>query len=173
MYSLEYKMLLQVLHQLGASGEFQADIPPQAMLRDGGYVVLHVQNGDVVSCFISNKNGKKWYYDAEVQYLLLKFGILDWQLVSSASPETATSISSPAVSEAKPVERNENFVPQRCMVSPTRMHDWSILERSVYSLADGTRTIEQMAKLLSRPNQTIEQVIHDFEISGVIEWHYR
>ncbi len=173
MYSLEYEMLVQVLRQLGSSGEFHADIPSQAALREGGYVILRVQSGNVISCFIVNKKGQKLYHDVEVQRLLPKLGILDWQLVSSTPPKTASPNPPLAAPGAKPVERNEDPIPQRRMVSPAQMYAWSTLERSVYSLADGTRTIEQIAKLLSRPIQTIEQVIHKLDVSGVIEWHSR
>jgi len=173
MYSLEYKMMLQVLRQLGSSGEFHADIPPQVALREGGYVVLRLQSGNVISCFIFNKNGKKLYHGAEAQRLLPKLGILDWQVASTTSLKSA-SLSAPlVVSEVRPVLRDEDFIPQRRMVSPAQMQSWSTLERSVYSLADGTRTIEQIAKLLSRPKETIGQIIHNFEVSRVIEWHRR
>jgi hypothetical protein len=173
MYSLEYKMMLQALRQLGSSGEFHADIPPQAALREGGYIILHVQNGNVVSCFILNKKGQKLYHNAEAQRLLPKLGILDWQLVSSTPPKPASPNPPIAVPDVKPVHGDEDFIPQRRMVSPAQMRTWSTLERSVYSLADGTRTIEQIAKLLSRPKEIIGQVIHNFEISRVIEWHRR
>jgi hypothetical protein len=173
MYSLEYGMMLQVLHQLGSSGEFHADIPPQAALRQGGYVILHVQDGNVIAGFILNKKGQKLYHDADVQRLLPKLGILDWQLVPSTPPKSASPNPPIAVPDVKTVHRDEDIIPQRRMVSPTQMRAWSTLERSVYSLADGTRTIEQIAKLLSRPKEIIGQVIHNFEISRVIEWHRR
>lgn len=173
MYSLEYKMILQVLRQLGSSGEFHADISPQAALRDGGYVALRVQNGNVISCFIFNRNGQKLYHDAEAQFLLPKFGALDWQFVSSTPPKPASPNPPLVLPGVKPVQRDEDFIPQRHTVSPNQMRTWSTLERSVYSLADGTRTVEQIATLLSRPNQIIEQIIHNFELSGVIEWRRR
>jgi hypothetical protein len=173
MYSLEYKMILQVLRQLGSSGEFHADISSQAAFRDGGYVVLRVQNGNVISCFIFNRNGQKLYHDAEAHVLLSKLGVLDWQLVSSTSPKPASPKPTTSVLGVKPVQREGDLVPQRHMVSPDQIRTWSTLERSVYSLADGTRTIEQIAMLLSRPNQIIEQIVQNFELSGVIEWHRR
>ena len=173
MYSLEYRMMLHVLRELASSGEFRADIPPQAALREGGHVVLYVQNGKVTFCFILNKKGQKLYHDAEVQRLLPKFGILDWQLVPSAPPKTASLNPPLAVPGVKPMQRDEDFIPQHRMVTPAQMRGWSTLERSVYSLADGTRTVEQIAKLLSRPNETIGQILHNFEVSHVIEWHRR
>ena len=168
MYSLEYRMMVHVLHQLGSSGEFHAEISSRAALKGGGRVVLVVQSGKVISCFIFNKNGQKLYHDNEAQRLLLTLGVLDWKLVPSTSTKASGPVTpSPALS-AKPAERNEHFIPRRLMVPNTRLNTWSTLERSVYLLADGTRSIEQIAKLLSRPIMTIEQIIRNFEIVGVI-----
>jgi len=162
MYSLKYEMMLQVLHQLGSSGEFRADIPSQAALKEGGVVILRVLGGKVISCIIANKHGQKLYHDADAERLLPRFGILDWQLIS------------PAVPEMKPVEKKEDLIPMRhIVVPPAEIHSWAPLQRSVYLLADGTRTVEQIAKLLSRPVQTIEQILHYFETSGIIRWYRR
>lgn len=175
MYSLSYEMMTQVLRQLGSSGEFHAAIPSQGALREGGHAVLQVQNGNVVFCFIYSKSGKKLSHNGEAQRLLLKLGILDWKLVPPTQdmPLRDTSPVPPVVPGVKPVERNRDFIPQRRMVPKAMMSTWPTLERSVYSLADGTRTIEQIAKLLSRPIEAVEQVVHTFEVTGVIEWHSR
>jgi hypothetical protein len=163
MYSLEYETMIQVLRQLGYSGEFHADVSSQATLKEGGRVVLLVRSGNVISCFILNKNGQKVYHDAETLRLLPRLGILDWKLVSSTSAKSSTG-----PLRAKPVERNEPFIPRRFLVPETRIRSWSTLQRSVYFLVDGIRSTEQIAILLSRPLPTIEQVIHDFEAFGVI-----
>jgi len=161
-------MMVRVLHQLGSSGEFHADVPSRAALRGGGRVILLVQNGNVVSCFIFNKNGQKLYHDNEAQRLLLTFGTLDWKLVSSISPKAASPVTPSPAQKAKPAESNGYFIPRRLMVPDAQLHAWSTLERSVYFLVDGTRSIEQIATLLSRPITVIEQVIHNFEVAGVI-----
>jgi hypothetical protein len=167
MYSLKYEMMIQVLQMLAYSGELQANIPSQAVLREGGRVVLLVKKVKVISCLIFDKNGHKLYDDAQAQRQLLKFGIVDWQLVSSAESQTASSV----LPEAIPAQRERDFIPQRLPGYQTQMPTWSILERSVFSLADGTRTIEQIAMLLSRPIQTIVEVIYKLAKSGVITWH--
>ena len=176
MYSLSYEMMIQVLRQLGSSGEFHADIPSQAALREGGRVVLQVQSGNVVFCFIFNKSGKKLYHDGDAQRLLLRLGILDWKLAPPAHtmPLRDANLGLPVVEEKKSVEkRHRDLIPKRRRVPEATMRTWPTLERSVYSLADGTRTIEQIAKLLSRPVEAVEQVVHTFEVSGVIELHRR
>lgn len=169
MYSLEYGTMTQVLRQLGFSGEFHAKVSSQPALREGGEVVLLVQNGNVISCFIFNKKGQKLYHDVEAQRLLPKLGILDWQLTSSSFSPTANSVPPPAALPVNPTPSQKiGPIPQRRSVPEAQMRTWSMLERSVYSLVDGKHSIEQIATLLSRPISTIEQIIHKFEVSGVI-----
>jgi hypothetical protein len=183
MYSLEYGMMIRVLHQLKSSGEFHADVPPQAALKSGGHIVLFMQSGNVVSCLIFNSNGQKLYHDAEAQRLLPKLGVLEWKRASSTpsntfnpntpntitnKPNTFDPITPPVAPKANYTERKRHFNPRRLRVSETQMRSWSILERSVYSLADGVHSIEQIATLLSRPTTVIEQIIQNFEASGII-----
>jgi hypothetical protein len=169
MYSLEYERMVQVLRQLRSSGEFHADIPSRPPLRQGGRIILLVQKGNVVSCFILDKNGQKLYHDAEAQRLLPMFGVLDWKLINSAPTKTtASATSSSSIPAMYPTENLAGFIPRRLGISPGQAYAWSALERSVYSLVDGTRSIEQIALILRRPTTTIEQVIRGFEASRVI-----
>ncbi len=168
MYSLEYGMMVQVLRQLKYSGEFHADISSQSALRGGGQVIVVVRNGSVVSCFILDRNGLKLYENAEAQRLLPRLGILDWKRASTTVTQTTTPVTPPFVPIVKSEPRNSDFISHPQKVPGLQTHSWSTLQRSVYFLADGTRTIEQIASLLSRPVSTIEQIIHDFETSGVV-----
>jgi hypothetical protein len=49
------------------------------------------------------------------------------------------------------------------------MRTWSVFQRSVYLLSDGTRNQEQIATLLSRPLALIEQTIFQLQQLGAIE----
>ena len=171
MYSLKYEMMTQVLQQLAYSGELRASIPSQTALREGGQVVLLAQKGQVISCMLFNKNGRMLCYGVQAQHLLIRLGIVDWQLVSSTESQTASPVPLPSVPGAISVQRERDLVPQRLLDSQAQMPTWSTLERSVFALADGTRTVEQIAILLSRPIQTIVQVISKLDKSGVITWH--
>jgi len=165
MYSLEYRMMVQVLRQLGYSGEFHADVPPQAALRGGGGAVLIMHRGNVASCFILDKYGQKIYHDEEAAYLLSSCGILDWRLAPSTSGRRATA---PGASTTKPLEYNRPPIPYRLAISESQMRTWSPLERSVYILCDGTHSVEQIAALLSRPLSMIGLILYRLEISGAI-----
>src|SRR5215469_12837748 len=94
MYSLAYGMMVQVLRQLKYSGEFEANVASHAALKEGGRVILVVQNGNVISCFISDKYGQKLYHDAEAHRLLSTFGVLDWKRASTNLGNATHSASS-------------------------------------------------------------------------------
>jgi hypothetical protein len=169
MYSLEYRVMVQVLRQLNYSGEFHADVPSQPALRGGGRAVLLVERGSVISCLILNSRGEKVYEHAKAQRLLPTLGILDWKYISSTSAMMINPTVPATTSVAKSEERSTNFIPRRLLVAEGKMRSWSLLQRSVYFLADGTHSIAQIATLLSQPVITIIQIIRDFEASGVIE----
>jgi len=59
--------------------------------------------------------------------------------------------------------------PRRRPVTQEQMYTWSILERSVYMLCDGTHNYEQIAALLSRPLTIIERALDDLRQSRAIE----
>jgi len=183
MYSLAYGMMVQVLRRLGYSGEFQADVAPNATLKEGGSATLAVNNGNIVSCFVFNKYGQKLYHDAEAQRLLPTFGVLDWKLVPvnstrtvnpitppmmPALTKTVNPITPPMMPVVKPIEGKRRSIPRRLQVSEIQVRTWSALERSVYFLADGVRSTEQIAMLLSRSPATIEQIINNLEMAGAI-----
>jgi hypothetical protein len=181
-YSLDYNMVIQVLQQFRYSGEVHADVPLQVKLREGGRVILMVYNGVVRSCFILDRNGQKLYHDAEAQRLLPKLGVLEWKLVPFTSPPLTKpayppSIAPPFTKPAYPPSiappRNPSngahFYPRRRDIPQAQMRIWSVLQRSVYLLSDGTRNQEQIAALLSRPLNLIEQTISELQQLGVIE----
>jgi hypothetical protein len=170
-YSLDYDMVVEVLQQFHYSGEVHADVLPQAKLREGGRVVLFVSNGIVGSCFILDRSGRKQYHDAEAQRLLPKLGVLQWNLVSFASPQQPMkpAYSPPIAPQPINTSSGAYFCPRRLEVPQAQVHVRSVLQRSVYLLSDGTRTPEQIAVLLSRPLKVIEQTISELQRLGVIE----
>ncbi len=169
MYSLDYDMVVQVLHQFQYSGEVHADVLPQARLREGGRVVLIVSNGIVGSCFILDRNGQKLYHNAEAQRHLPKFGVLQWKLIPFTSPLPTKSAHAAPIAQPIDTSRDVHISPRRLAVPQAQMRAWTVLQRSVYLLCDGTRTQEQIAVLLSRPLSLIEQTISELQRLGVIE----
>jgi hypothetical protein len=164
-------MMVQTLRQFGYTGEVHADIPTRSALKGGGRVVLVVQNGNVVGCFIFNKDKQKLYDGVEAQLILARLNILDWRLVSSSPSPGIVRSTNPAtpLQTAKAPDKRVSFRPRRLMVPQSQMRTWSSLHRSVYFLADGMHNIEQIAALLSCPQQAVEQAIQDLQIIGGID----
>jgi hypothetical protein len=181
MYSLTFDMMVQTLRQFGYTGEAHADIPARSVLKGGGRVVLIVQNGTITDHFIFNKSGQKLYDGTESVLILARLGILNWRLAPLSSPNIArdarSALSPQAARDARsalspqaarPPEKSTFFTPRRLTVPQSQMRTWSTLHRSVYLLADGTHTIEQIAALLTRPPQIVEQAIQDLQMIGAI-----
>ncbi len=96
MYSLEYKMMAQVLSQLKYSGRFQTEVSPRSTLKEGGHVILEVQQGKIVSCVIIDKSGEPIYENQEAQKRLSNFGVLEWKLMpTQPSPTTRHAPNTP------------------------------------------------------------------------------
>jgi hypothetical protein len=176
-HSLDYDMMSQVLQQFNYSGEARADIPSQAVMKGGGRVTLAVKDGRILSCFILDKHGQKLSHDQEAYRLLARLGILEWELVPLSSPTSpATPAPTPQTNQpprTQPsVQTNRVYrsaFPRHLHVSQAQMRSWSMLQRSVYMLCDGTRSSEQLAALLSRPHDLIEQTLNDLRLLGAIE----
>jgi len=163
-------MMTQVLQQFRSTGEFRAYISPQPALKEGGQAVLMVQDGIIASCFILNRAEQKIYHDREANRLLSRLGVLDWKLTPSTP--TASKAVKDSIPASVPVVGSTSrraFYPRHRPVSAAQMRTWTMLHRSVYGLADGTRSSEQIAALLSRPPLTIEQVLHDLQAVHAIE----
>ena len=161
--------MTEVLQQFRPTGEFRAHISPQPALKEGGQAVLIVHNGTITSCFILDKAGRKIYHDEETGRLLSRLGVLDWQLAPSTSTasEPMKGAGSPPVA-ARPVG-TKIFYPRHLPVPLSQMRTWTMLQRSVYGLADGTRSSEQIAALLSRPPHIIEQVLRELQAFRAID----
>jgi hypothetical protein len=171
MYNLTYEMMVQTLRQFAYTGEAHAEIPARSALKGGGRAVLVVQNGNLTGCFIFNKGKQKLYDGMEAQQMLTRLNVLDWNLVSpSPSPAGVRSYQPATPSQAaKEPDKRSSFCPHRLVLSQSQMRTWSPLHRSVYFLADGKHTIEQIAILLSCSQQAVEQAIQDLQIIGGID----
>jgi hypothetical protein len=165
MYSLNYDMVIQVLQQYHYSGEVRADVPVESKLKGGGHVILTVQNGEIKSCLLFNKKEQKSYQGAEAARLLSKLGVLEWQLPSLTDRRSAAH----APVQQSPLEASTYVAPRRLIIPQEWMATWPTLQRSVYSLSDGTHTVKQIALLLSQPINVVEQMIYDLQKMGVLE----
>jgi predicted transcriptional regulator len=54
------------------------------------------------------------------------------------------------------------------VVEQLQMRSWSPIHKLVYGLADGTRSVAEIAEQLSATLKTIEEVLRDLQSIGVI-----
>jgi len=174
-YSLDIETLISVLQNRRIQGFLEADLSTGGFsgpLRSG-FIRVELQEGKIVSAFISDANGRILHRGQEA---LSKVGgvVLTWQLTetllnsldknvrydanfpgqhSSALNQTQ-SITHPLLS---PVDRSfalniGNFVPVRSQtISPERLRFLSRSVRSMYALVNGVNSIQRIADLLSLP----------------------
>jgi len=168
LYNLNYDMIIQILQQFNYSGEAHANTPPAHSIEKGGRIILHVQKGTVISCLILSKNGQKLHHDAEAQRLILKMGVLEWDL----TPYTPSQVMDVTQLSLQTLRRNtfpdSHASPQRRASYQNEVCSWLSLQRSVYYLCDGKHSSEQIAVLLSQSPHTIEQILHHLQKSGAI-----
>jgi len=163
-------MMVQTLRQFAYTGEAHAEISARSALKGGGRAALVVQSGNLTGCFIFNKDKQKLYDGMEAQQMLKRLNVLDWSLVSpSSSPASVRSYQPATPYQAAKEPDTRAFCPRRLVLSQSQMRTWSPLHRSVYFLADGMHTTEQIAILLSCSQQAVEQAIQDLRIIGGID----
>lgn len=165
MHSLRYEVIIQLLQQFDYSGEAHASILPHSLLKEGGSAILTVKDGKVLDCVIFNREGKKLYAQAEAHSILSRLGILEWRLMEAPASSTQ-SLSGPL---ALPVHQGNTFSPRRVAVPLSTVHQWPKLHRSVYFLADGTRNVEQIARIVSCPVTHVRRAINDLASLGALE----
>jgi hypothetical protein len=168
MHSLRYEVILQMLQQFGYSGVAHATIAPFVLLREGGRAILIAQDGKITTSLIVHKNGRKLYDGMEAQNILSRLGRLEWELVEtyplSAPPPRGTPL------PVTPMEkRTDTFYPRRVSVPSYTVHQWTRQLRSVYLLADGTHSIEQIGRLLSYSKALVEESLQRLRSLGAIE----
>lgn len=163
MYTLDLVTIMQIMQAHRKTGRLQADLPAGIpKLREPCRVEIALEAGNISSCAIISKRGSLLTRD-EAYQKMVHLGRIRWTFV-------------PQNSSVQPLE-SANRVPGKAVVSrPYRvglieqeqMRSWRLMHKMVYGLADGTRTIEEIAGLLSATPETIEGVLHDLQSMRVI-----
>jgi hypothetical protein len=137
------------------------------LFREGGMAILMAQDGKITASLIVHKNGRKLYDGTEAQNILSHLGRLEWELVEtyalSAPPPHGTSL--PVTS----TERTDTFYPCRTPVPSSTVYQWTKQLRSVYLLADGTHSVEQISRLLSYSKVLVEESLQRLRSLGAIK----
>src|SRR5690348_5864879 len=133
----------QMMQKYKKTGYLQADLPSGVRgLRDSCRVEITLKAGEMVSCSISSSRGILLTGDKAYQELTRQ-GRIHWTFVSSSPLVTQTS-------PVRALEKNMTLHPRRVVVvEQLQMRTWSPMHKLVYGLADGTRSVAEIAEQLS------------------------
>jgi hypothetical protein len=162
-YNLDVETMRKIMRTHKKTGYLRADLLSGIpSLRQPCQVEIVLKAGDIVSCsIISNRRqlltGDKAYQE------LTRLGQLDWNFVPQLPPAVS---SEPA---ALPAEKKIIAYPRRiAIVDQWQMRSWHLMHKQVYGLADGKRSVAEIADLLSTTPETIEAILRDLRSVRVI-----
>ncbi len=163
MFSVDYATLSQLIKQYLYTGLFRATTvfsPHDTSKQE--FIELSVKDGIVLACrFISARGQIQIWDDWETR--LARLGVLDWQLLELSEPPTLPPQQSSA--------RFNSPVPHRNIaVGFLSLDRWPLPHRQVYSLIDGTRSINDIIQLLRKPPELVSRIIEDLGQQGFIKF---
>lgn len=151
-YHIDLETLLRAL--LRKSGELVALLKNIPGTNEQGRVRIILDRGKVVLCSIEGQNGYLVFGENALR-LLLTIGELDWTYTPSV-PQPPSLSATPQVSAPSTRQVPESPVialtayPIRLRaIGPQELASWSRLQRSVYSIVDGRKTVADIARVLS------------------------
>lgn len=160
MYTLDFETMKQVMQEHQKTGILYADLPTgSAGINEPCRVEVKIMAGKVASCSIVTGSGRRLTEKESVQKLS-RLGQLYWTFV----PQQEVS-DRPAF----PASAQRVILPQRTVyLEQWQMRSWPRLHRSVFALADGTRSVPKIAGILSTSLDLVEKALSDLQSIGVI-----
>lgn len=182
MYPIDLQTILQVL--ANQSGELRTTVKHMANIRGECQASVILSLGKVVSCTILQK-GKPVLIGEEAFSLLVGAGILQWEYIPAPSspprPGNERSmgpsgplrpsgslgpVSPPEMSPVFPARQSGRgempsgvFPVQARAVSREEFATWPRLLRFIYQLSTGDKTVDDIARLLSVPNERVKTAL--------------
>jgi hypothetical protein len=162
MYVLDFETIQQMMQAYQQTGQLSADVPSGvAGLREPCRIEINILTGAITSCTVVGRSGRKIIGEKAKQELS-HLGQLRWTF--TPQPETsAQPISSPQTLVSL------SFFPRRtAQIEPKQMRRLSRLHRAIFALADGTRSVEKIAAILSTSSGQVDRALHELQSMGVI-----
>jgi hypothetical protein len=162
-YNLTVEIMIQVMQTHKKTGHLQTDLSSGVSgFREPCHVEIALQAGNVISCSITGSQGLL-LTGAKAYQELTRQGRLDWTFVPQTQPLTAPA------PITDPLTRNTISRPRRTTaLTQWQMRPWHDMYKHVYSLADGKRSVTEIAVLLSTTPEAIQEVLHDLQSIGVV-----
>jgi hypothetical protein len=175
MFSVDYPTLHQIIKQFLYTGIFRAKVISSRFQPKDGYVELHVRGGVIQACRFVTTQGQVDKWD-QWESRLAQFGVLNWELTPLQSSEPIPQVppsTSPARSQQSPaVEQKQSLarIPRHAKVlSSGQIRQMPKLYRQIYSLIDGKRQCTDIATVLCKSQQEIDNIIEDLAKHGLIQ----
>ncbi|GHO48569.1 hypothetical protein [Ktedonospora formicarum] len=173
-YQLPVRILLETMRTLQETASLQAtfSLMQQGQTLDA-LIQLVLERGEVLSCDIRLLQGGVCLAQGDAAFhLLAQAGILDWQVM----PRQPLSLLTP-----ENALRQENSTTEREVVSSTvpkqaaDLHDRRVTllspkGRQVFLLSNGTRSCDDIARLLCLSGESMQQVMHTLLEQQLITW---
>jgi hypothetical protein len=165
LYRIDLTTILRVFAR--QSGRLDTEIKRVPGIKEHCHAQLFLSEGKVVSCVIEGNNGVLLSGESAL-HLLQNIGMLEWTY--TPTPQSAPSPPvSPQLSPIMPfIERSPaNAVvlfPTRIrLIQPQEFALWSRWLRSVYNLTDGSKSVDDIARVLSQPRERVLEALSELQ----------
>lgn len=162
MYTLDFETIRQVMQAHQKTGSLHAEMPAGiASLREPCRIEINILAGAIISCNILGTSGRRLTGEKAVQEVF-RLGQLNWTF--TPQQEVVTRQESPT------------YVPPEIFSFPRRiahlerwqMASLSRLHRTVFALADGTKSAAKIAGILSTSPDLVDKALNDMQSMGII-----
>ncbi len=176
-YHIDLATLLRALAR--KSGELMAILKNIPGTREQGRVRVTLDKGKIISCSVEGQNGYLAFGENALR-LLHSVGELDWTYTPSVSvspvpqspslpvtPQEATTANLKTTLESPAITLGA-YPARLRSVGQQELASWSRLQRSVYSLVDGKKTVADITRILSYQPERITEVLSTMHVARIL-----
>jgi hypothetical protein len=170
-YNLDFSTIIQIMQVHQQTGLLHAEVPAKVAGAGGAcYIEVSVITGTITSCAATYTNGRQ-LLEKEAFHEITRLGRLRWTF----TPRMEAAATQPASNTYSLAEAHSPSLPQRiASLVPQEMRSWPRIHRLVFALADGTKSSEKIAEILSISPDIINEVLYDLQERQLIVmeiWH--
>ena len=184
MYELDLAAMIQLLQEFRQNVTLQTELRNINGIKGSFLVQVELLEGNLVACLIKSSSNQILYTNNDALRLLQSLGKLTWTLNVHKSTASSSLVSQesqsrpiqpilalPAPSHAPTSPIRRIPIPRRTIQVPQgQINTWPRRHRMVYVLIDGKKNVQQIATMLSLPNNIVERALKDFQSIGIIAW---
>ncbi len=163
-YTLDLETMRQMMQKYKKTGHLHADLPSGVpSLREPCHVEIALNGGNIVSCSITSRHGILITGDKAYRELT-RLERIKWTFAPPSPPAKQLSIAMDALGN-NVIVRPYHLV----AVETQQMRSWPQMHKLVYGCIDGTRSVVEIAELLSTTPKNVEDVLRDLRSIRVVE----